>query len=74
MLPEFDEAARVLLGLNPEEIARLSATEAGKVYLECMAFSALRADQITTTLVEIGKKFAALEQRVEALEKRRLTL
>ena len=71
---DFEDAARELLGLNLTEIKRLQETEAGKVYLDCMAFTAIRADQIVSTLVEIGTKFAALEQRVEALEKRRLTL
>lgn len=71
-LPDFEAAAQQLLGLEPAEIAALKETEAGRVYLDCMSFTAARADQIVTTLVEIGKKFALLEKRVEALEKKRL--
>lgn len=69
---KYEETARELLGITPEESALLKSNDAGRVYLECMAFTAIRADQITTALVEIGKRFSDLEKRVAALETRRI--
>ena len=71
-MADYIQSMKSLLGFTEEEIDMLRRTEEGRLYIMCIGFSAGQLDNVGTVLTEIARKLVEQDERLTALEGRRI--